>query len=78
MLQDEPVSMALLDFQLFRVASPVTDLLYFIYICTDSTFRKAHLKSLIEVYYSTLVAQIKDYNLDPDVIYPEIIFQVKI
>lgn len=69
--------MALLDFQLFRVASPVTDLLYFIYVCTDSTFRKDHLKSLIKVYYSTFAAQIKDYNLDPELVYPEKVFQVK-
>lgn len=69
--------MALLDFQLFRIASPVTDLLYFIYICTDSIFRKAHLKSLLDDYYSTFAAQIRDYDLDPEVVYPKNVYQVR-
>ena len=69
--------MALLDFQLFRIASPVIDLLYFIYICTDSKFRKTYLKSLLDDYYSSFAEQIRDYDLDPDVVYPKSVYQVK-
>ncbi|CAG7723924.1 unnamed protein product [Allacma fusca] len=40
-----------IDFQLTRYASPISDLVYFIYVSTSRKFRNQFLDKLLEIYY---------------------------
>nr|XP_016930809.2 uncharacterized protein LOC108010454 [Drosophila suzukii] len=44
----------LIDWQLMRYASPVTDLAYFLFTCTSRDFRQRYLKNMLEEYYEEL------------------------
>jgi len=44
----------LIDWQLMRYASPVTDLAYFLFTCTSRDFRQRYLKNMVEDYYEEL------------------------
>ncbi|XP_039498597.1 uncharacterized protein LOC120456074 [Drosophila santomea] len=48
----------LIDWQLMRYASPVTDLSYFLFTCTSREFRQSHLKNMLEDYYEELGQQL--------------------
>lgn len=53
-----------------RYASPVIDIVYFIYLCTDSEFRSQHFFTLQDLYYDSLKQFLNLYQLDVSVIYP--------
>lgn len=44
----------LIDWQLMRYASPVTDLAYFLFTCTSRGFRQRYLTEILEEYYEEL------------------------
>lgn len=67
--------MRLIDWQLLRLSSPVTDLLYLIYVCTDRKLRTEHLSSLFDLYYNTLTQNLKSMGCDPQESYPRPIFE---
>ncbi|XP_033170218.1 uncharacterized protein LOC117147445 [Drosophila mauritiana] len=48
----------LIDWQLMRYASPVTDLAYFLFTCTSRRFRQRHLESMLDDYYEELGQQL--------------------
>lgn len=52
-----------------RYANPVTDILYFLFICTDSVFRLEHLDQLKLVYYDSLKVFLNKFDIDVDNIY---------
>lgn len=58
-----------------RIASPVTDISYFLYMSTDYDFLKKHYYHVLDVYYGTLAAILRQCNLDVNEIYPQSIFQ---
>lgn len=60
----------LLDFQLARTASPVTDLSFLIYSCTLKPFRDQHFDNILKMYHSLLSDAIKTLGSDPEKIYP--------
>lgn len=43
-----------IDYQDTRYCSPVNDLTYFIFICTDKSLREKHFDDLIKIYYQSL------------------------
>lgn len=47
--------MILLDFQLARCCSPVLDLMFFIYSCTDKRLRDQHYEDILKNYYDELI-----------------------
>jgi Ecdysteroid kinase-like family len=59
-----PCGIRLLDWQFTRYCSPVTDLLYFFFICTDGDFRYSHFDELIKLYHTSVKEMLKnlDYN----------------
>ncbi|CAD6215701.1 GSCOCG00000512001-RA-CDS [Cotesia congregata] len=59
----------LLDFQLARCASPIADLSFFIYSCSDTRLREIHFDKLLEFYYKHLAETIKVLGGNPDNIY---------
>ncbi|KAH8385203.1 hypothetical protein KR200_005719 [Drosophila serrata] len=44
----------LIDWQLMRYASPITDLAYFLFTCTSRDFRQRHLNQVLKDYYEEL------------------------
>lgn len=54
-----------------RYASPVTDILYFLYICTDSEFRSQYFKDLKTDYYDSLKSFLELFEIDADEVYPK-------
>ncbi|XP_037726163.1 uncharacterized protein LOC119557469 [Drosophila subpulchrella] len=48
----------LIDWQLMRYASPVTDLAYFLFTCTSQEFRQQYLNNMLEDYYEELGLQL--------------------
>jgi hypothetical protein len=50
----KPVDVRLLDWQIMRYASPVCDLLYYIFGCTTKSLRDKHYFEFLNVYYSSL------------------------
>ncbi|XP_032529885.2 uncharacterized protein LOC116779609 [Danaus plexippus] len=70
----ESAEAILIDYQLIFWGSPVFDLLYFFYICTDREFRKNHMTYLKNIYHDTLRNYLNYFKIDVDKIYPKNIF----
>lgn len=71
----KPVDVIFIDYQLVRLASPVTDIAYFLYMSTDAEFLYKHYDQVLDIYYGTLTAVLRHCNLDVATIYPRSIFQ---
>lgn len=63
------------DYQLTRYASPVTDISYYLYMSTDGDFLQKHYDLIIEIYYGTLSAVLRQCDLDVNNVYPRNIFE---
>lgn len=59
----------LLDFQLARCVSPVLDLSFFIYSCTDQTVRDGHFDDLLKIYHDEVSRTIKVLGSKPEKVY---------
>ena len=59
----------MLDFQLARCASPVLDISFLIYSCTDKNLRDKHFDDLLEIYYKELSKSIQSLGSNPTKIY---------
>ncbi|KOB79293.1 putative Juvenile hormone-inducible protein [Operophtera brumata] len=70
-----PVDVILIDYQLTRYASPVTDIAYFMYMSTEKELREKHYETLLEIYYGTLEAVLRECSLKIEDIYPKEIFK---
>lgn len=51
---DVPTEIVLIDFQTSRYSSPVVDLTYFLFACTDHELRKNHFDELLNIYHHSL------------------------
>lgn len=72
-----PESVCLLDWQLARYASPVTDLLMFLYISTDQSVRAAHWDQLMRAYLEEITSELTTLGCpDPENVFPEAEFKV--
>lgn len=58
-----------IDFQAMRYANPVTDIMYFLYICTDSAFRSVHLDLLKTIYYDNLKVFLNKFDIQAENVY---------
>ncbi|CAH2096155.1 unnamed protein product [Euphydryas editha] len=70
-----PVEALFVDYQLVRYASPVTDISYFLYTCMDQEILCNNYDRLLNIYYGTLSAVLRQCNLDVKHIYPKEVFQ---
>ncbi|XP_045448230.1 uncharacterized protein LOC123656606 [Melitaea cinxia] len=70
-----PVDVIFVDYQLVRYASPVTDISYFLYMSTDQEILCNHYDQLLNIYYGTLSAVLRQCSLEVSDIYPKEIFQ---
>lgn len=57
----KPIDVILLDWQTSRVASPITDIVYFMFICTSKKLRDNHYESLLNEYHDHLSTHIRRY-----------------
>lgn len=73
-----PTNLCFLDWQLSHVASPVLDILYFIYACTDANLRDNHLDQLLKDYYKTLTDFAAELGSDIKKLYPYDVFMAHI
>ncbi|XP_059482611.1 uncharacterized protein LOC132200863 [Neocloeon triangulifer] len=48
--EEKPIACSMVDFQISRCASPVLDLLYFLFTSTNQALRRAHMFDLLEHY----------------------------
>ncbi|XP_013138428.1 PREDICTED: uncharacterized protein LOC106103263 [Papilio polytes] len=64
-----------LDFQAMRYSNPATDIVYFLYLSTDSTFRAQHMKDILSVYYESFTSFLKLYDIDSSLIYTKDSFE---
>ncbi|XP_053953247.1 uncharacterized protein LOC128860047 [Anastrepha ludens] len=65
----------LIDFQISRYSPPILDLVHYLYACTEKPLRDAHFHEFMQIYYDTVTQFIRDYRLDPTILYPETIFR---
>ncbi|EDW00510.1 GH11819 [Drosophila grimshawi] len=54
----QPLDVCLIDWQLMRYASPITDLVYFLFSCTTRQFRQQHFRPMLQLYYKELGQQL--------------------
>lgn len=57
--KQKPIEVILLDWQTSRVASPITDIVYFMFICTSKKLRDTHYESLLNEYHDNLSTHIR-------------------
>ncbi|KAK4884254.1 hypothetical protein RN001_000525 [Aquatica leii] len=65
-----PTSLAIIDWQLSRVGSPILDLTHFLYTCTDKQFRDKYYHEIIEEYYNTFSSFLRNLGSDPEILFP--------
>jgi Ecdysteroid kinase-like family len=68
--RDIPVQAKMIDFQLARFASPVIDIAFFIYSCTDEACREQFYDDLIKTYHTSLCELVKDFGSNPEFLFP--------
>lgn len=68
----------MLDFQLSRCASPITDLSFFIYSCTLKPFRDRYFDEMLKMYHSELSNAIRLLGSVPEDIYPWDLFMKEV
>lgn len=57
-----PKEVCLVDWQLMRYASPILDVVYYIFCCTTKEFREVHYQESLEIYYNSLQSYLKRYK----------------
>lgn len=67
-----------LDFQLARCASPITDLSFLIYSCTRKSFRDQHYDDILKLYHSEVSSAIKSLGSDPEKVFPWDLFMKEV
>uniref|UniRef100_A0A182K9B0 CHK kinase-like domain-containing protein n=1 Tax=Anopheles christyi TaxID=43041 RepID=A0A182K9B0_9DIPT len=65
-----PQEIVLLDWQVMRYVTPVQDLVYFIFCCTDGEFRRKYYHEMIDVYYSSLSTMLAKLQHDASQLFP--------
>lgn len=70
--------MKIIDLQIIRLASPITDLAYMIFTSTDSETRANYYTSALDLYYQTLDASITRMGHKTSLLYPMHVFKDQI
>ncbi|XP_064555222.1 uncharacterized protein pkm [Drosophila montana] len=66
----QPLEVCLIDWQLMRYASPITDLVYFLFSCTTRKFRRQHYQPMIQLYYEELRQQLTRLGEVAEALFP--------
>lgn len=65
----------LIDWQVVRFASPITDIAYMLFLTMDEELLDLHFDDLLDLYYRTLQKNITLMGCDPNICYPEEVFR---
>nr|XP_017035199.1 uncharacterized protein LOC108083784 [Drosophila kikkawai] len=68
----------LIDWQLMRYASPITDLAYFLFTCTSRGFRQRQLNQVLEEYYLELGQHLRRLGEQVDLLMPRPAFEQQV
>ncbi|XP_030382077.1 uncharacterized protein LOC115629698 [Scaptodrosophila lebanonensis] len=68
----------LIDWQLMRYASPVTDLAYFFFTCTTHEFRVQHFERMLDVYYEELTLHLTRLGANGSELFPRREFEAQL
>lgn len=60
----KPIEVCLIDWQVTRYASPVTDLLYYLFSCIPKDLRDSHYDAFLRTYHESLSAHLKRFVID--------------
>ncbi|XP_024944608.1 uncharacterized protein LOC112494932, partial [Cephus cinctus] len=66
----EPEDVCLIDFQIYRFASPALDIHYLIYSSTNQELRDEYYDRLIRDYYDSLAEYLRELGSDPTALFP--------
>ncbi|XP_070495614.1 uncharacterized protein [Chironomus tepperi] len=72
---ETPNDLRILDFQIIRYASPVCDLMYYIFCCTTKSLRDKHYQEFLNVYYDELCSFISRLGSNPEKLFPRQTFE---
>lgn len=72
--EDAPVEVRILDWQVSRNSSPITDIAYLIFTGTDYDTRKEHLHYLLDYYHQCLSKKLSFMDCDIEDIFPKTVF----
>lgn len=56
---NKPTDVCLVDWQILRYCSPVTDLVYYIFLCTTKEMRDVHYDTFLSTYYESLSSHLR-------------------
>ncbi|XP_073954193.1 uncharacterized protein [Choristoneura fumiferana] len=73
--QNGQLEVMLVDFQIIHAGTPVTDLLYFIFLGSDEEFRRLHYHDLLEHYYLNLKKSLGLMKVEVDGVYPKTAYE---
>ncbi|XP_053670920.1 uncharacterized protein LOC128721218 [Anopheles nili] len=65
-----PTEIVLIDWQVMRYVTPVQDLVYFIFCCTDEAFRRKYYKEMIDIYHRSLSTMLAKLQHDANELFP--------
>uniref|UniRef100_A0A182JLS5 CHK kinase-like domain-containing protein n=1 Tax=Anopheles atroparvus TaxID=41427 RepID=A0A182JLS5_ANOAO len=65
-----PEKIVLLDWQITRYVTPVLDLVYFLFCCTDEEFRRRHYDEMLSIYHGSLSALLEKLGHNPQEVFP--------
>lgn len=67
--ENKETKVCFIDFQVMRYSSPFIDILYFLFLCTDSAFRSAYFDDLMIDYYESLKSFLNVNSIDINSVY---------
>lgn len=53
------IDACLIDWQIMRYASPITDIMYYLFTCTTKDFRRDFYAEMLQVYHEELTAHME-------------------
>uniref|UniRef100_A0A904A6D6 CHK kinase-like domain-containing protein n=1 Tax=Anopheles quadriannulatus TaxID=34691 RepID=A0A904A6D6_ANOQN len=65
-----PKEIVLFDWQVMRYVTPVQDLMYFIFCCTDGEFRRKYYHEMIDIYYASLSTMLTKLQHEASELFP--------
>ncbi|KAL0829687.1 hypothetical protein ABMA28_003192 [Loxostege sticticalis] len=68
---DTPVDSIMIDYQVSSETSPVADILYFIFTCTDHATRSKQYLKWIDYYHEQLDKSLSNFGLKANFVYPK-------
>lgn len=69
--QKEIKNVCLIDWQMTRFGSGASELMYFLFCCTNKQLRDQHKNELFDAYYNSLAETLKIFDMDVKEIYPQ-------